>query len=74
MSRALVLCLGVEIGFLLAYRAGGGLQWSGVAVNTASALLLLPVALVVFREQLSLARAAGLLLCLGGLWLVSRAP
>jgi len=62
----------IEIGFLLAYRAGGGLQWSGVAVNAASALLLLPVALLVFREAFTPARAGGLALCLGGLWLLSR--
>jgi drug/metabolite transporter (DMT)-like permease len=79
MFSAPVLWLGagvflIEIGFLLAYRAGGGVQWSGVAVNTASALLLLPVALVVLREPFSPWRAAGLLLCLGGLWLVTRAP
>lgn len=40
----------IEIGFLLAYRVGGGLQWSGVAVNAASALILVPIAVLVHRE------------------------
>ena len=35
----------IEIGFLLAYRSGGSLQWSGVAVNGAAALMLIPVAI-----------------------------
>jgi drug/metabolite transporter (DMT)-like permease len=72
-----VLALGVsvlliEIGFLLAYRSGGSLQWSGVAVNGVSAILLLPVALLVFREAFSPARAMGLLLTLSGLAIMTR--
>lgn len=62
----------IEIGFLLAYRSGNILQWSGVAVNGASALLLVPIALVVFRESFSLTRALGILLTLGGLALLTR--
>jgi drug/metabolite transporter (DMT)-like permease len=62
----------IEIGFLLAYRSGNILQWSGVAVNGASALLLVPIALVVFRESFSLARALGILLTLVGLALMAR--
>lgn len=72
-----VLALGagvvlIEIGFLLAYRSGDILQWSGVAVNGASALLLVPIALVVFRESFSLMRALGILLTLAGLALLTR--
>ena len=72
---ALVLGVGVlliEVGFLLAYRAGGSLQWSGVAVNGAAALLLLPIAVVAFRESFSLAKALGMLLVLAGLALLTR--
>jgi len=64
--------LGIELGFLLLYRAGGSLQWSGVAVNGIAAILLLPVALLVFKEQFSPARALGVLLTLGGLTLMTR--
>jgi len=62
----------IEIGFLLAYRSGNILQWSGVAVNGASALLLVPIALVVFREEFSPGRALGMLLTLAGLALLAR--
>ena len=71
----LVLAAGVlliEIGFLLAYRSGDILQWSGVAVNGASALLLVPIALLAFREAFSPARAVGILLTLVGLALLTR--
>jgi multidrug transporter EmrE-like cation transporter len=72
---ALVLGVGVlliEVGFLLAYRAGGSLQWSGVAVNGAAALLLLPVAVTVFKEAFTLPKALGLLLVVAGLALLGR--
>lgn len=62
----------IEIGFLLAYRSGNILQWSGVAVNGASALLLMPIALAVFRETFSPARFMGILLTLAGLTLMTR--
>jgi drug/metabolite transporter (DMT)-like permease len=71
----LVLAAGValiEIGFLLAYRSGSMLQWSGVAVNGAAALLLVPIALVGFRESFSLSRMAGIALTVGGLALLAR--
>jgi multidrug transporter EmrE-like cation transporter len=72
---ALVLGVGVlliEVGFLLAYRLGGSLQWSGVAVNGAAALFLLPLATVVFKESFSTPKALGMLLVLAGLALLTR--
>jgi len=62
----------IEIGFLLAYRSGDVLQWSGVAVNGAAALLLIPIALIAFREPFSLGRLLGIGLTLAGLTLLAR--
>ena len=75
LGVALVLGVGVlliEVGFLLAYRAGGSLQWSGVAVNGAAAVLLVPLAVLAFRESFSLLKALGMLLVLAGLALLTR--
>lgn len=58
----------IEIGFLLAHRSGGSLQWSGVAVNGAAALMLIPVAIFVFRESLSLDKVIGIVTTLIGLY------
>jgi len=72
---ALALGVGVlliEVGFLLALRAGGSLQWSGVAVNGAASLLLIPIAIAVFREGFSLPKGLGILLVLAGLALLGR--
>jgi drug/metabolite transporter (DMT)-like permease len=71
----LVLAVGVvliEIGFLLAYRSGNILQWSGVAVNGAATLVLVPIALLIFRESFSLSRILGIVLTLAGLALLAR--
>ena len=61
----------IEAGFLFAYRTGGALQWSGVAVNAVSALILLPIALVFFRESFSWARLGGIVMTLSGLALLA---
>jgi drug/metabolite transporter (DMT)-like permease len=63
--------LGIELGFLLVYRQGGSMQWSGIAVNGIAAVLLLPVALLVFKEHFSVVRALGVLLTLSGLTLMT---
>jgi multidrug transporter EmrE-like cation transporter len=63
----------IEIGFLLAYRTGGGiLQWSGVAVNAAAAVMLLPIATLAFRQSFSPLRAVGIVLALAGMALMTR--
>ncbi len=62
----------IELGFVLAYRSGDMLQWSGVAVNGASAMLLVPIALLLFRESFSLSRVLGIVLTLAGLALLTR--
>lgn len=72
-----VLVLGVgavliELGFLLIYRRGGGLQWTAVAVSGLSALVLVPVGVAYFKEGLSPGRLLGVALTLAGLVLVVR--
>lgn len=62
----------IEGGFLLAYRHGASLQWSGVAVNGLAAVVLVPVAVLLFREGFSLAKAMGILLTLSGMALLVR--
>ena len=62
----------IETGFLLAYRVGGSVQWSGVAVNGTAALLLIPVGMVLFKEQLSMERILGIIVTIGGLYLLAK--
>ena len=62
----------IEGGFLMAYRAGGSLQWSGVAVNGLAAVVLVPIAIIAFREQLSVSRIVGVVVTLIGMMLMTR--
>lgn len=61
----------IELGFLLAYRAGWTLGVAALYANAAVALVLLPVGIVVFGEGLDLRRGLGLLLAFSGLVLLS---
>ena len=65
-----VAIVGVELGYLLAYRAGWRVTVGSAAANAAVALLLIPVGLLFFGERLSLGNAIGVILCLAGLILV----
>ncbi len=62
----------IEVGFLLAYRAGGNLSSAFVSTAAAVTVALFLVGLVMFGERSSATRLAGVALCLGGVWLVSR--
>ena len=62
----------IEIGFLLAYRAGWNINAASVVCNISVALLLIPIGLLAFKEHLSFRHAAGIGCCLIGLYLLSR--
>lgn len=62
----------IEVGFLLAYRAGWPLSMASIVVNVSAAVMLLPLGLAMFGERLTLAKGLGAALCLVGLVLISR--
>lgn len=62
----------IEVGFLLAYRAGWNINSASVVCNIAVALLLIPIGLLAFRESISARSAAGIGCCLIGLYLLSK--
>ena len=64
--------VGLDLGFLFLYRGGFEVSLGALVTQSAAAMLLLVVGVTVFREKLTMANAAGLLLCLAGLWLVNR--
>jgi len=59
--------VGLEVGFLLVYRAGWNIGIAAVLVNVVASLILVPVAIFVFKEELSLLNIIGILVCLAGL-------
>jgi uncharacterized membrane protein len=76
-SNWAVLTLGVgvaaiELGFLLSYRAGWKISIAAIAANVAMTALLVPVGIVVFKDQLSWRNVVGLAFCILGFMLVVR--
>src|SRR5713226_8584220 len=62
----------IEIGFLLAYRAGWRISVAAVATNVAVTAMLIPIGIIAFKDQLSLRNILGLIFCVLGLVLVVR--
>jgi drug/metabolite transporter (DMT)-like permease len=64
--------VGLELGFLLAYRAGWKVGIAAIYSNAAVTLLLIPAGFLLFRERLDFGKALGIALAGGGLWLLGR--
>ena len=61
----------IEIGFLLAYRAGAELSSAAVLTASVVAVSTLIMCALFFRESLSVMKVAGIALCLGGIGLMT---
>jgi uncharacterized membrane protein len=64
--------VGIEVGWILAFRAGGSISLTGLIVNVAVAVVVIPIGLLFFKEKISLVNLAGIALCVLGLSLISR--
>ena len=64
--------IGIDIAFLMLYRSGFEVAFGQNVTQTTTALILVAVGVVVFREKLNAANLAGIALCVMGLWLISR--
>lgn len=62
-----IAIVGIEFGFLLVYRSGWHLGIVAVLTNVMASLILVPVAIFVFKDRLSWVNIAGILVCLAGL-------
>jgi drug/metabolite transporter (DMT)-like permease len=65
-----IAIVGVEMGVLLAYRAGWRVSVGSTMVNAALAVLLIPIGIFYFGERLTAGNVMGILLCVGGLLLL----
>ncbi len=65
-----VSIVGLELGFLLAYRAGWKVSLAGLLSNVAVGLVLLPIGLLFFRERLTGLNLLGVAFSLVGLGLM----
>lgn len=65
-----VAIVGIELGFVVAYRAGWRISVASLIANVATALLLVAIGLTFFRERLGARAALGIALCIAGLGLI----
>jgi multidrug transporter EmrE-like cation transporter len=62
-----IAVVGIEFGFLLVYRAGWNLGIAAVLTNVVASLILLPVAIFIFKDKISWVNILGIFVCLAGL-------
>lgn len=62
-----IAIVGIEFGFLLTYRSGWNLGIAAVLVNVVASLILVPVAIFVFKDKISWVNIVGIFVCLAGL-------
>ncbi len=63
--------VGLEMGFLLAYRAGWNISLAQFYATTILTLLLIPIGLCFFQEKITMINVVGIILCLGGVILLN---
>lgn len=63
--------VGLELGFLLAYRAGWNMSIGVITCNVIVTIFLIPIGIIFFAEKISLLSVIGIFLCLVGLYLIS---
>lgn len=62
-----IAIVGIEFGFLLVYRSGWNLGIAAVLVNVVASLILLPVAIFLFKDKISWINILGIVVCFIGL-------
>lgn len=66
-----IAIVGLEVGYLLAYRAGWNISLAALVSNVAFTLLVIPIGVLLMHETLSAINLIGIFLCIGGLVLVN---
>lgn len=66
-----VVIVGLELGYVLAYRNGWKMNTVSVTANIALAVALIFVAAIFYKESITIKQIAGIGLCAGGLVLIN---
>lgn len=66
-----VSIIGLELGFLLAYRVGWNISIGALIANITVSLLLIPIGIAFYHETLTMQSIVGIALCIGGLLLIN---
>ena len=66
-----IVIIGLELGYILAYRNGWSMNTASVTANITLAIALIVVSFVFYKETITLKQIAGIVLCGGGLVLIN---
>lgn len=66
-----IAVLGVECGWILMYRNGWEVSKASIIANICVAIILFIVGFIIFREEITAKKIAGLLVCIIGVFLLN---
>lgn len=66
-----IVIVGLELGYILAFRNGWAMNTASVTANITLAVALIFVAAIFYKETITLKQVAGIVLCGGGLVLIN---
>jgi len=67
-----ITIVGLELGYLMAYRAGWKISVGSLVANIALAVILIPIGILFFKESFGLNKILGAALCIIGLILINK--
>lgn len=67
-----VAIIGLELGYLLAYRVGWNISVGSLVANIFLALMLIPIGIFFYKEGFSINQIFGMVFCLVGLVLINK--
>lgn len=67
-----VTIVGLELGYLLAYRAGWNISVGSLVANIILAIMLIPIGILFFKEGFAFSQITGVLFCIVGLILINK--
>lgn len=72
-SFVLGICIvGLEFGYIMAYRAGWNISIGSLVANITLAILLIPVGILLYKEGFELHKILGAVLCIAGLFVINK--
>ncbi len=67
-----VAIVGLELGYLLAYRAGWNISVGSLVANIILAIMLIPIGILFYKEVFAINQILGVVFCLIGLILINK--
>lgn len=67
-----IAIVGLEFGYLMAYRAGWNISVGSLVANIILALMLIPIGILLYKEGFNLNKVLGSIFCIIGLILINK--